>query len=69
MRRFGITFDLQDPGRPDTVEHAAAYVRTWAAFIGAEIPEDAEEFTEYLDGPEGGIAFQLRVEYRWELAA
>jgi hypothetical protein len=39
MRRFGITFDLQDPGRPDTVEHAAAYVRTGAAFVGAGIPD------------------------------
>jgi hypothetical protein len=69
MRRFGITFDLQDPDRPDTIEHAAAYVRTWAAFIGQQIPEDAEKLTEYLDGPEDGMAFQLRVEYRWELAA
>jgi hypothetical protein len=34
-----------------------------------EIPEDAEEFTEVLDGPEGGTAFQVRVEYRWGLAA
>jgi hypothetical protein len=30
---------------------------------------DAEEFAEYLDGPEGGTAFPLRVEYRWELGA
>jgi hypothetical protein len=59
MRRFGITFDLRDPRRPDTVEQAAKYVRTWAAFVGVDVPEDAEPSVEYLDGPSGGSALSV----------
>ena len=39
--RSAITFDVQEFGRPDTVEQAEAYVRRGADFVGAEIPPNA----------------------------